>query len=1051
MTDLVLPLDAFVRSVGINKSIPHLFFVGAGASITSGIPSAERCIWEWKRDIFLTKNPGLEEQFAELSLVEVRQRIQRWLDQQGNYPSEASPEEYAFYIEKCFPIPSDRRAYFQEKVREAKLHIGYKLLCHLARIDLIRAVWTTNFDCLTARAAVEGITPVEVGIDCQDRLPRQLRKGELLCVSLHGDYRYDFLKNTSDELQQQESQLRRTLIQQLQDSPCVVIGYSGRDLSIIEAFYEAYAQPGTGALYWCGFGSDDVPKQVIDLIRVARDKRQFAYYVPTNGFDDLLIRLALHCCKGEQHKYAKQTIVNLVDNTKYKRMAFAVEDYDTETVIKSNAFELECPSEVIEFDLKKWPKEQVWSWFRATIRDHPVVAVPFRNKVLALGLIDDLKNVFRENITGRIERTPVTDADFFYEDGAVISLMRQALVRVLAKRADAHTDGKAEIWVDTEPKRISEGNQDYYANESVLIFLRSIGSRQYLLLKPTLRIFDTYGNPAPLEVTKAIKMRLLGTQYNHKFNQAINRWRGRLFAGDQSLVCFEFPHNCASAFRFKVRRAPIFAEIGALTRRHGISIPNATKRLVKHHGYHLPEPQLSFSNKTASGYVKDAHPIRGMINNRPFDFALTQKGLASIVRLGVICPQAEMRLLRDYLCKVMQRHRPLRSDSEYLLEYPGFGNAYGLPLEIAEPDDTSWVTCPEPKTSNPMSGARELASLITQSINNLLAKATPHVLLIFIPNRWREFRGYLTNNECFDLHDFVKAFSVQRGVATQFLEEKTIFHADQCSVWWWLSLALYVKSMRTPWVLDSLDPDTAFVGLGFSIDPAAQRGQHVVLGCSHIYSARGEGLQFRLSKIENPIFRGRNPFMPEKDARRLGETIRQLFYDAKLRLPRRVVIHKRTPFIQQEREGLCEGLSGIDNIEMLEIQIDHALRYVASVWRNGKFDEDNFPVRRGTTVKLDDLTALVWVHGTTSATDQKRRYFQGRRRVPAPIVLRRHMGESDLRTIAQELLGLSKMNWNTFDLYTKIPATIHTSNEIARIGSLLDRFGSASYDYRLFM
>jgi len=92
----VLPLDALVRSMGINKSTPHLFFLGAGASISSGIPSAERCIWKWKRNIFLTPNPELEEQFSELSLVGVRQRIQRWLDQRSTYPREGSPDEYGY-------------------------------------------------------------------------------------------------------------------------------------------------------------------------------------------------------------------------------------------------------------------------------------------------------------------------------------------------------------------------------------------------------------------------------------------------------------------------------------------------------------------------------------------------------------------------------------------------------------------------------------------------------------------------------------------------------------------------------------------------------------------------------------------------------------------------------------------------------------------------------------------------------------------------------------------------------------------------------------------
>jgi argonaute-like protein implicated in RNA metabolism and viral defense len=53
--------------------------------------------------------------------------------------------------------------------------------------------------------------------------------------------------------------------------------------------------------------------------------------------------------------------------------------------------------------------------------------------------------------------------------------------------------------------------------------------------------------------------------------------------------------------------------------------------------------------------------------------------------------------------------------------------------------------------------------------------------------------------------------------------------------------------------------------------------------------------------------------------------------------------------------------------------------------------------------------------------------------------------------IGDEIPGLSKMNWNSFNLYTKLPATVETSKQIARISALLERFGSASYDYRLFM
>jgi hypothetical protein len=289
-------------------------------------------------------------------------------------------------------------------------------------------------------------------------------------------------------------------------------------------------------------------------------------------------------------------------------------------------------------------------------------------------------------------------------------------------------------------------------------------------------------------------------------------------------------------------------------------------------------------------------------------------------------------------------------------------------------------------------------------------------------------------------------------MATQFLEQDTLADAYQCRVWWWLSLALYAKAMRTPWVLSTFAEDTAFVGLGFSVDPTAEHGKHVVLGCSHIYSGKGEGLQYRLTKIENPIMRRGNPFMSRDDARRTGETIRQLFFDARLKLPERVALHKRTPFTRDEREGLAEGLSGVNHIDMLEIQIDYALRYVASIaGRDGKVDEDNYPVRRGTVMKLDDHSALLWVHGATTAVNPRLKYFQGKRRIPAPLRIRRYAGRTDLQRIAEEVLGLSKMSWNTFDLYTKLPATLQSSTEIARIGALLQRFGAASYDYRLFI
>ena len=106
--DVVLPLDVFVRSVAVKTAIPHTFFLGAGTSVTSSLPSAFTCTWEWKREIFLTKNPGLEGQFSEL-LPGVKQKIQHWLNAQGCYPEEGALEEYGRYFQCGCPLTCHKK------------------------------------------------------------------------------------------------------------------------------------------------------------------------------------------------------------------------------------------------------------------------------------------------------------------------------------------------------------------------------------------------------------------------------------------------------------------------------------------------------------------------------------------------------------------------------------------------------------------------------------------------------------------------------------------------------------------------------------------------------------------------------------------------------------------------------------------------------------------------------------------------------------------------------------------------------------------------------
>lgn len=1050
----ILPLDAFIRSVAVNRGTPHAFFLGAGASITSGMPSAQMCIWEWKREIFLTNNLGLQAQFSELSLASVRQRIQRWLDRQGIYPAEGAPEEYGVYIEACYPIPESRRAYFQEKVRNAKPHTGYQLLASLVSHRLIKSVWTTNFDQLASRSlASSNITPIEVGLDSTHRIVRGTKAGELLTVSLHGDYRYDHLKNTNQEIQAQEKSLEAALVQELKDSPVVVSGYSGRDASIMDAVSKGMEERRQGSLYWCVQDPAGVSPRVRQLVAHARSHGRTAYLVPTQGFDDLMVRLAQHCLDKPAREQAGEIIAQNCGGSEDERVPFRIESGETIGILKSNAFEIECPTEALAFEPERWPKEHVWRWVREQCANRPVAAVPYKGQIFAFGSIDDVRACFADNMKDKAKRRPLPEDGLRFDDGAITSLMLQTITAAMtAENSGLHSDGKREIWTNDSPRDERVDGKPFRAFQSVHLSLRQLERRSFLILKPSVRVLDASGQLAPADESKTIKMRILGWQHNKEFNDAVNFWRSQILGSPTPLRVYEYPCNSGSGFRFAVRRTPAFAEIVGARKSQPISLEPKFRPLIKHRGLQIPEPQLVFANRAGTATARDTHPVRGILNNRPFDYPLTIHGFGGEIRMGVICPNAEAKMLQSFLENLGRQIQPSSKEDDYLPAYPGFRNAFGLDLVVAEPGGRGWITCPEPDGVDNRARTVETARAINRGIDALQASFSPNVVLIFFPDRWASYRRFNTEEERFDVHDFVKASSVQKGIGTQFLDQETLADKLQCRVWWWLSLAFYVKSLRTPWLLNDLERNTAYVGLGMSYDMNQEQGKKVVMGCSHIYSSQGEGLQYRLSQVENPIFYGKNPFLSRDDARRVGEQIRELFFESRSVLPQRVVIHKRTRFTKDEQLGLKEGLSGVPQIDMLEITIDDALRYIASaVDSRGGLHEDNYPVSRGSVVRLDDFSALIWVHGVSSAVSSTRRYYQGKRRIPAPLSVRRHAGQSDIRDLAAEILGLSKMNWNTFDLYTKLPATVQSSNEIARIGSLLGRFEPRTYDFRLFI
>ena len=74
----------------------------------------------------------------------------------------------------------------------------------------------------------------------------------------------------------------------------IVIGYSGRDNSLMMALEKAFQNQGAGRLYWCGYGRN-VSQKVQNLIEKINLQGREAFYIPTDGFDKTMLNIVNMC------------------------------------------------------------------------------------------------------------------------------------------------------------------------------------------------------------------------------------------------------------------------------------------------------------------------------------------------------------------------------------------------------------------------------------------------------------------------------------------------------------------------------------------------------------------------------------------------------------------------------------------------------------------------------------------------------------------------------------------------------------------------------------
>lgn len=466
--------------------------------------------------------------------------------------------------------------------------------------------------------------------------------------------------------------------------------------------------------------------------------------------------------------------------------------------------------------------------------------------------------------------------------------------------------------------------------------------------------------------------------------------------------------------------------------------------------YRLREPKLKFGHEDPATYSE--HPLRGLLDHGPFD----KQRLANVsnpIRIAFVGQFEMVDKLTSLVYELNSRHRPLERKN-YLPDYPGFDAIFGV--SVAPAGENTSIVIPDSidsvLDSNNMPH-QVLAETLTGALSSLRTqKHDFDVVFLGIDEKWSKgFQG--SDEEDFDLHDYLKAYSASSGIPLQIIRggeaQRALDYRCRCSVMWRLSIALYTKAGGVPWALANTQPKTAYIGIDYAIKKSRDTQGRFAICCAQVFDSDGAGLDFIAYEADDVAIYRRNPYMRKDQMLKVMARSLSIYQQCHAgEVPARVVVHKNTEFRHEEIEGCLAAFSNVADVELLQVQKKHGWQ---AVLFNQKHQAHDYPSHRGQVLPIGDHEGLLWTQGNIPTINPGKAYFKEGKGIPAPLLITRFAGRGDFLSLCEETLGLTKMNWNNDGPYTRFPVTLEYADVLAQIVKRMPTLEAKPYPVRLFM
>lgn len=286
----------------------------------------------------------------------------------------------------------------------------------------------------------------------------------------------------------------------------------------------------------------------------------------------------------------------------------------------------------------------------------------------------------------------------------------------------------------------------------------------------------------------------------------------------------------------------------------------------------------------------------------------------------------------------------------------------------------------------------------------------------------------------FNIHHALKAHAMGTGLTTQLVWESTLTDSNQSSIAWNLFTALYYKAGNNPWRLQSLPDNTCYVGISFYRE-SPRAGADMQTSLAQVFGA-GEGIVLKGEKAVFNKDRDRKPHLSEGGAEQLLARAIQSYTRQHNSPPKRVVVHKTSRYWPEELRGMRKALGSIYHYDFLALETRET-RFM----RVGKR-----PPLRGTVIQLGRRNYLIYCNGYVPYL----RSYPGKR-IPRPLEVVEHHGDSPAVTVCQEIVALTKLNWNSCAFGSGVPITIRFARDVGKILTELPKNVQPETKYKFYM